>query len=148
MRSRAAVFPQRPATFLPSRMQLLGGLGADQRKKVLRHVVLPCCFEAGVFLPPSPLPFFLLSPPSVPERPPASAVLLPVRGAPARGRVPLPGWQWGVPDRCLCSRARAEGRHGFFSLTLGDGLIMQFKAPSISSPSRRDEHFANVLKCQ
>lgn len=60
---------------------------------------------------------------------------------------PLPGWECGLPDLCLCSRARVEWRRSF-SLTLGDGLIMQFKAPSISSPWSRHEHFANVLKCQ
>lgn len=103
----------------------------EKKKKKLRHVVLPCCFEAGVFLPLSPLPLFLLSPPSVPERPPASAVLLAVPQT--QLDAPLPGWECGLPDLCLCSRARVEGRRSF-SLTLGDGLIMPFKAPSISSP--------------
>lgn len=61
-------------------------------------------------------------------------------------------WQSSVAVELGVGGARSSGwtqrRHDFPLTPHPDGVMMQFKAPSISSPRSRQERFANVGKCR
>lgn len=61
-------------------------------------------------------------------------------------------WQSSVAVELSVGGARSSGwtqrRHDFPLTPHPDGVMMQFKAPSISSPRSRQERFANLGKCR